>query len=153
MPLQSRSTVELQQFKGLEKYNPSHLGARQDYASSLQVRSGLPRVEDKKRKGAVTCPPCLLSPPKISSGCICGLAQGRRAQPLAQMGLSNQWQLTGTVLSKVQLYPGQIRGLQHLVSGSDWSNWWCWCHFSLLNPKEFHDGETQLHCPRSMALP
>lgn len=90
MMLQSGNGVELEQFTGLslEKYNPSLQGTRQVYASSMHVRSGLPRMEE--RKGAVTCPPCLLSPLKISSGCPCGSAQERKALPLAGVALPNQ---------------------------------------------------------------
>lgn len=66
MLLQSGNSVELYQFTGLslEKYNPSLLRTRQVYASTLQVRSGMPRMEEEK--GAVACPPCLLASPKIS---------------------------------------------------------------------------------------
>jgi len=60
------------------------------YTSSLQLRGGLARVEE--RKGAATCPPRLLSPLKTSTTRVVpvGSARVSKAQPWPGAALPNQ---------------------------------------------------------------
>lgn len=80
-------------------------GRGRAYGSSLQSGSGLARVEEWK--GAVTCPPHLLSPLKISTY---GSEQGSRAQPWPGMALPNQWQLIENSSKESAALPGRDKG-------------------------------------------